>query len=133
MKKEDLHRLACSGRKNAYAPYSGHQIGAAVVLSDGTVTSGGNIENASFGGTVCAERVAIWKGVHEHPGTKIKEVVVVSDEAEPWPPCGLCRQVIAEFADKDTLISVGDLNGIRKSYRFADLFPEAFTPEHMKK
>ncbi len=130
--KESLHQKACEARKGAYAPYSGYQIGAALRLSNDAVVSGGNMENASYGGTVCAERVAIWKGLHENPGTKIREIVVVSDAATPWPPCGMCRQVIAEFADAQTVVHVGDLTGIRMTYPFAELLPHAFSPEFLK-
>lgn len=129
----DLHLQACEARINAYAPYSGYQIGAAVVLANGEVHTGGNIENASFGGTVCAERVAIWKAVSHNPGVKIKDVLVVSDASQPWPPCGLCRQVIAEFADQDTRVHVGDLKEIRRTYKFDEIFPEAFTPGYLRK
>lgn len=133
MKTTDLHKLACEGQKCAYAPYSGFQIGAAVRLSNQSVASGGNIENASYGGTVCAERVAIWKALHENPGAVIEEIVVVSDAAEAWPPCGLCRQVIAEFASPQTVVHVGNLQGLQKSFSFQELLPYAFTPAFLKK
>lgn len=133
MKKDELHKLAVEARLRAHAPYSGHKIGAALVLSSGVVATGGNIENASYGATVCAERVAIWKALSENPGAKIAEIAVVSDAAEPWPPCGLCRQVIAEFATPDTLVHVGDLKSSRTTYKFSEIFPAAFTPAHLAK
>lgn len=133
MKQDELHKLAVDARLRAHAPYSGYQIGAALKLSNGVVTSGGNIENASYGATVCAERVAIWKAMSENPGARLNEIVVVSDAASPWPPCGLCRQVIAEFADANALIHVGDLQKIHKTYKFSEIFPEAFTPAHLRK
>ncbi len=72
-------------------------IGAAVLMGDGRIFSGCNVENASFGGTVCAERAAIFKAISEGAPKNIKEVLVISDAEKPWPPC-VCRQVIAEFA-----------------------------------
>lgn len=131
--KNALHELAVEARERAHAPYSQHQIGAALVTTDGGITSGCNIENASYGGTVCAERVAIWKAVSELGNLKIKEICVVSDAYKPWPPCGMCRQVIAEFAGPDTLVHVGNLKEIKQTYKFKDLLPEAFTPGFLKK
>ena len=96
--------------------------------------AGCNIENASYGGTVCAERVAIWKAFSENkPTEKIVEVVVASDETSPWPPCGFCRQVLAEFCTPETTIRLINLNSIEVVYSFKDLFPEAFQPAHLKK
>lgn len=101
---DQLIEAATRARLHAHAPYSGAFIGSAVKMADGTIFSGCNIENASYGGTVCAERVAIWKAVSEQSSQKIEEIVVVSDFDSAWPPCGFCRQVIAEFAHQKTLI-----------------------------
>lgn len=131
--KNELYKKALDARLKAHAPYSGHQIGAALVLENGQVFTGGNIENASYGATVCAERVAIWKAMSEFPGQKIKEIVVVSDAPKAWPPCGLCRQVMAEFAKADTQVHAGNLQTLQKSMTFSELFPDAFTPEHLDK
>lgn len=125
----DLKQRALEAMKFSYSPYSQKKIGAAVKLSNGQVFSGCNIENASYGGTVCAERVAIWKAFSENPSTvKISEVTVASEAAEPWPPCGFCRQVIAEFASADTLITLVNTNGVEQKMKFSDLFPSAFGP-----
>ena len=132
MTKKELHLLAVEARKNAHAPYSKYLIGAALKLSNGVVTRGCNIENASYGGTVCAERVAIWKALSENPNGKIEEIVVVSDAEQPWPPCGLCRQVMAEFSTPETLVHAGDLKEIKSTVKFKDLFPSAFTPDYLK-
>ena len=132
MTKKELHLLAIEAQKNAHAPYSGYLIGAALRLSNGAIASGCNIENASYGGTVCAERVAIWKALSENPGTTIAEIVVVSDAEKPWPPCGMCRQVIAEFSTKETLVHAGNLKELKSTTKFTDLFPSAFTPDHLK-
>ncbi|MGZ3791790.1 MAG: cytidine deaminase [Bdellovibrio sp.] len=127
-----LFQAACVAQKRAHAPYSGAFIGAAVLMNDGSVHSGCNVENASYGGTVCAERVAIFKAVSEGSVKQIKEILVVSDAESPWPPCGFCRQVIAEFANEKTLIHAANLQGKIKSFKFPEIFPEAFTPSYLE-
>lgn len=129
----ELLKKAFIGQSMAHAPYSKRFIGAAVLMEDGNIYSGCNIENASYGGTVCAERVAIWKAVSEGSFGKIKEILVVSSEKDPWPPCGMCRQVIAEFATKKTIIHTANPDGKMKSFTFDDIFPEAFVPDHLAK
>jgi cytidine deaminase len=126
--KEKLHQAAIAASAFSHSPYSKYKIGSAVLLSNGKVYSGTNIENASYGGTVCAERVAIWKAVSENQNAKITEICVVSDSAKPWPPCGFCRQVMAEFSNPDTIIHVANLEKIHKSYKLKELLPEAFVP-----
>ena len=126
-----LFSAACEAQKRAHAPYSGALIGAAVLMTDGKIFSGCNVENASYGGTVCAERVAIFKAISEGATKKISEVLVVSDAESPWPPCGFCRQVMAEFADEKTVVHITNLQGKIKSFQFTQLFPEAFTPSHL--
>lgn len=128
-----LFRAAHQAQENAHAPYSHRYIGAAVLMSDGNIYAGCNIENASYGGTVCAERVAIFKAISEGGKMPLKEVLVLSNEKEPWPPCGFCRQVIAEFAKPNTLIHTTNPHGKFKTYKFSELFPEAFSPNHLKK
>ncbi|MGZ3768937.1 MAG: cytidine deaminase [Bdellovibrio sp.] len=127
-----LFQAACVAQKRAHAPYSGAFIGAAVLMNDGSIHSGCNVENASYGGTVCAERVAIFKAVSEGSVKQIKEILVVSDAESPWPPCGFCRQVIAEFANEKTLIHAANLQGKIKSFKFPEIFPEAFTPSYLE-
>ncbi|HEX7675749.1 MAG TPA: cytidine deaminase [Bdellovibrio sp.] len=129
--QKKLFDAACVAQKRAHAPYSHALIGAAVLMADGQIFSGCNVENASFGGTVCAERVAIFKAVSEGAKKDIKEVLVVSDAEKPWPPCGFCRQVIAEFGSENTLIHTANLQGKMKTFKFADIFPEAFGPSHL--
>ncbi|WP_413568185.1 cytidine deaminase [Bdellovibrio sp. HCB117] len=129
--QKKLFEAACDAQKRAHAPYSSAFIGAAVLMADGSIYSGCNVENASFGGTVCAERVAIFKAVSEGAPKQVKEVLVVSDAEKPWPPCGFCRQVIAEFATEQTLIHTANLQGKMKTFAFPEIFPEAFTPKHL--
>lgn len=127
----DLFKAACDARERSYSPYSGHKVGAAIRMEDGTIYSGCNIENSSYGGTVCAERVAIQKAVSEG-NTRIQEVMVVTASTPPWPPCGICRQVIAEFSSAAKL-HTANLSGEHQSFEFAELFPQAFTPSHLLK
>ena len=132
--KNQLNEAALKALQNAYSPYSQKKIGASLVLTNGKIFSGCNIENASYGGTVCAERVAIWKAVSECSSQeKVKEIVVASLEDQPWPPCGFCRQVMAEFATEETLVRLINPTGAEVSYQFKDLFPEAFKPTHLIK
>lgn len=132
--KTQLNEAALEALKNAHSPYSQKKIGASVLFSNGKYFSGCNIENASYGGTVCAERVAIWKGISECTSkVKITEVVVASLEDSPWPPCGFCRQVMAEFCTEETNVRLINAKGNEVSYKFKDLFPEAFKPNHLIK
>lgn len=131
--KNTLTEMARKALQGAYSPYSNKKIGASLVLSNGKQFSGCNIENASYGGTVCAERVAIWKAFSECSSSeKIVEIVVACQEEKPWPPCGFCRQVMAEFATDDTVIRLVNLKDTEVVYKFKDLFPEAFKPSHLK-
>jgi cytidine deaminase len=126
-----LQESAFSALEFSHSPYSNRRIGAALKLSNGNIYSGTNIENASYGGTVCAERVAIFKAYSENKlPVKISEIFVASEGNKPWPPCGFCRQVIAEFASEDTLITIGNPQGKTKSFMFKDLLPEAFSPKN---
>ncbi len=130
----DLKAMALGGMNFSHSPYSLKRIGASVLLTNGKAYSGCNIENASYGGTVCAERVAIWKAYSENQATeKIVEVVVASNEESPWPPCGFCRQIMAEFCTPETRVRLVNPRNCEVTYLFRDLFPEAFKPEHLKK
>lgn len=130
----DLLKMAREAMAFSHSPYSQKKIGASLRLSNGKTYSGCNIENASYGGTVCAERVAIWKAFSENlVDQKIMEMVVASNEDSPWPPCGFCRQVLAEFCTPMTKIKLINLKSVEVNYIFKDLFPEAFKPEHLKK
>lgn len=130
--QKQLHQKAILARKNAHAPYSGYKVGASILFDDGTVTQGCNIENASYGGTVCAERVAIWSGLTSGK-KKIRAVCVVTDSLQPWPPCGFCRQVIAEFQTPQTEVLLANTKKICAIKRFAEIFPDSFSPAHLKK
>ncbi len=119
--------------KNAYSPYSGKKVGAVIRLSNGKEFTGCNVENSSFGGTVCAERVAVWKAVSEEgPGIQIVEIAVATDASPPWSPCGLCRQVINEFATKTCPIHLVNLTGEVVSFTHQELLPHGFDRDALK-
>ena len=123
---EKLWTKACEARSKAYAPYSKFQVGSAVETEDGKIFLGANVENASYGGTVCAERIAIFKAVTEGH-KKFKKIAVVSElKGKAVPPCGLCLQVIAEFFTPDAEIILGTPEGIQKVYKVSDLLPVQF-------
>ncbi len=116
-------------RNNAYAPYSHFLVGAALVTKDGKIFTGCNIENASFGLTVCAERVAIFKAVSEGE-RDFDFLVVVTDTNPPASPCGACRQVIREFG-KDMEVVVANLKGDMIKKSLSELLPDSFGPEDL--
>src|SRR5690348_9517727 len=90
----ELYEKAIQAQKHSYSPYSGCKVGAALRTRGGEIFSGCNVENSSYGATVCAERVAVQKAVSECGKIEIMEIMVVTDASPPWPPCGLCRQVM---------------------------------------
>ncbi len=124
----DLRKTAIDASKKAYSPYSKAQVGSAVLTNEGKVYSGCNIENASYGGTVCAERVAIFKAISEKK-IKIEKVYVYTKEG--WPPCGMCRQVMSEFASPNLEVIIGNEAGGETVMKFKDLMPLSFTPEYL--
>ena len=126
---QNLHEEAKKASLNSHSPYSKAKVGSAIVTEDGTVYTGCNIENSSFGGTVCAERVAIWKAVSEGH-RKLKKVQVYTKDG--WPPCGLCLQVMTEFSDGDLEITFGDQHGKQTTKKLKEMLTHAFTPEHLK-
>lgn len=126
MKKEyeKLIQEAEKARKKAYTPYSKFKVGAAILCDDGKIFSGCNIENASFGLTLCAERVAIFKAISEG-STKFKAIAVIGNTNKPCSPCGACRQVISEFGEDIPLIMT-NLKGEVRIKKIKELLPEAF-------
>lgn len=117
-------------RERAYAPFSNFRVGAAVVAEDGTVYAGCNVESASYGLTVCAERVAIWKAVSEG-ATGFSQIAVVADTEELTPPCGVCRQIIWEFCG-DIPVILANINGKSETIRMSELLPRAFDTKFLK-
>lgn len=133
---EKLIDEAKKAQKKSHSPYSGYKIGASVLTASGDIFSGANVENSSYGATVCAERVAIWSAVTDIDTIQknyfIDVICVVSASPEAWPPCGMCRQVISEFAHKDTVVITQGTKGPAKSYKFSELFPESFSADFLK-
>lgn len=125
-----LFESAAFVRRHAHAPYSRFKVGAAVQTKSGFVFSGCNVENASYGGTVCAERVAIWKAVSEGEKT-FDAIVVVAQSKKLVPPCAFCLQVMAEFCKPDFKIHLATPRGIKKTYRLRQLLPFPFGPSFL--
>jgi len=130
MYEKELIERARKARENAYAPYSKFKVGAAILTEDGEVYTGVNVENASFGLTVCAERVALFKAVSDGKRS-FKAIAVVADTEEPVPPCGACRQVLSEFGDMKVIMA--NLKGDVKIARLRDLLPDSFKFEEGKR
>lgn len=130
MNKEKLYRMAVDAAKNAYSPYSGFSVGAALLCSDGTVFTGCNIENASYSVTVCAERVALFSAVAA--GKREFCAIAVAggsdgDYSKPCPPCGVCRQALSEFCGGDMAVILSD-----GAHRLEELLPYSFGAADME-
>jgi cytidine deaminase len=119
-----LVELARQARERAHAPFSRFKVGAALEAADGTVVTGCNVENATFGLTVCAERVAVFKGISEGHGD-FRRIAIVADTEEPTPPCGACRQILWEFGGNMEIV-LANLHEETGRYRLADLLPLPF-------
>lgn len=128
---EMLLQIAMEASKNAYVPYSHFHVGAAVECSDGTVFTGCNVENASYGSTNCGERTAMFKAVSEGHKDFVRIAIYSPDGEDYAMPCGICRQVMAEF-NYDMEIIISKANGEFKVMTLRQLLPEAFTPESLK-
>jgi len=126
LNKERLIRAAKEARANAYAPYSGFKVGAAVLTKSGRVFSGANVENAAYPVSRCAEQIAV--GAMVTAGEReIAAVVVYTGASPPAAPCGACRQVIAEFAGPETPIICTNDRGEEVRYTLGELLPAAFS------
>ncbi len=128
MTDTELTALALQAAENAYAPYSHFRVGAALVTKDGKVYTGANIENASYGATVCAERTALWKAVFD--GYREFDTLAVAARKDDGtiteaPPCGICRQALAEFSDGSLTVLYGAPDNPKRTTLRA-LLPEAF-------
>lgn len=124
MNDDPLLAAAYDVRSRAHAPYSGFQVGAALEDDGGRIFTGCNIENASFGLTLCAERVAVFKAISEGAG-RLTRIAVVADSPTLTPPCGACRQILWEFCGDAELI-LANLSGARESIRLRELLPRPF-------
>ncbi len=119
---------------NSYSPYSKFKVGAAIVSArTGRIYSGTNVENSSYGGTICAERSAVLSAISAEAVVGIDLLVIVSDDDPPAPPCAICRQFLSEFSRPDTKVVLQSKNGIRVEYKFSDLLPYPFIMPAMRK
>ncbi len=130
MTEKELLEIAKKVRENAYAPYSNFKVGAAILTEEGKIFTGVNVENASYGLSICAERVALFKAISEGY-RRFKAIAVVADTNEPVPPCGACRQVLAEFGSLKVIM--GNLKGDMKVKDLSELLPESFTPQNLRR
>jgi cytidine deaminase len=127
---ESLIEAAKKARLQSVAPFSNFLVGAAIRTENGKVYTGCNVESASYGLTVCAERVAIWKALSEGE-RKFSELAVVADTESLTPPCGTCRQIIWEFA-RGAKIVFANLEGTTETFEIKDLLPRAFDARFLK-
>jgi cytidine deaminase len=128
-----LRAAALAVRKNAFAPFSKFKVGAAIEDADGRIFTGCNVENATLGLTICAERVAVFKAISDgvKPGSFVR-IVVAADTDVLTPPCGSCRQILWEFCGdvEVTLVNLGDKT---ESYRIKELFPKPYDASFFQK
>ena len=120
----ELFERAWAARKNAYAPYSGFNVGAAIATEAGEIFAGCNVENSAFGLTICAERVAVATAI-QAGFRNFAAVAIVAETDQPTPPCGGCRQVLAEFSPGLVVRSAG-LGGVQQEWSLAQLLPSPF-------
>ncbi len=126
MTDQQLIEYAKKALEKAYTPYSKFRVGAALLTKSGNVYTGCNVEIASYGATNCAERTAIFKAVSEEGKIDIDKIAIASDDEDYIYPCGICRQVMAEFADDNMQVISSKKTGEYKTIRFGDILPNAF-------
>lgn len=125
-----LIEQATQARERAYAPYSKFKVGAAALFETGFISAGCNVENSSYGLALCAERNAIGHAVAQGH-SRLLALAIVTDSAEPCPPCGMCRQVMAEFARPDVPVVSRTLDGKERRSSVGALLPEAFSKDFL--
>ncbi len=127
---EDLIKVAALARQRAHAPYSKYRVGAAIRTKRNKTHAGANVENASYGLTVCAERTAVFAAVNAGD-TSFDAIAIVIDDDRLPSPCGACRQVLAEFSPTMRVI-LATTGGLRKTTTLSDLLPDPFLPENLR-
>lgn len=130
MSDEQLYEKACAMLQNAYCPYSNYRVGAALLCDDGSVFTGVNIENASYGATICAERSAIAAAVSQGKRRFVK-IAIAGSSSVAWP-CGVCLQVLSEFAAPDFLVIAGQNGRPPLKMPLKELLPCAFGPQSLE-
>jgi len=125
-----MRQAAIEAAQHAYAPYSRFAVGAAVLSADGRIHAGANVENASFGLSVCAERNAIFRAVADG-ARRIDALLVYTPTGSATPPCGACRQVLSEFGRDALVVCCSDDDGSDRRYHLAELLPDAFGPDNL--
>lgn len=131
MEYQELIAKAIEAKEFAYAPYSNFRVGAALLTKSGKIYTGCNIENASYGVTNCAERTAIFKAVADGE-VEFEAIVITGDNGDYLMPCGVCRQVLAEFAEDSFKIILANNIEDYKELTLGKLFPEAFRAENLR-
>lgn len=127
---EAAWKAACKMLSHSYSPYSRFAVGACLIDQEGHLHTGCNVENATYGATICAERTSFLKAVSQ--GIRgFHGIVIVTDTEKPTPPCALCLQVMAEFCPPDFEIRIGNLKGLNSSYRFQELLTHPFGPSYL--
>lgn len=128
---ETLWKEAIAVQQRAYAPYSGYSVGAALSLvGDERIYSGCNVENASYGATICAERNAVFQAVSGTDGTPVIDHIVLVTR-DPAPPCGMCLQVLAEFSTPETRISLSTPSDLQEDVPLFSFLPHPFSPNSL--
>src|SRR5947209_10200577 len=130
MDPENLVKLAIEAREKAFAPYSNFKVGAALAGPGGKVFAGCNIENASYGLSVCAERVALWKALSDG-ARDFRRIAIVMEGGPLTSPCGACRQLLWEYCG-DIAIHLHSLGGLDEQHQLADLFPHPFDKRSLR-
>lgn len=133
IKDDVISRLVNAAKasfENAYAPYSNFHVGAAALTASGKIVKGCNVENASYGLTVCAERNCLAQGVISGEQA-FSAIVIYTNQEKLTPPCGACRQVIVEFLAPDALVMAVNHNNDKKQWTVNELLPDAFTPKNL--
>ncbi|WP_442603718.1 cytidine deaminase [Paenibacillus sp. KN14-4R] len=133
MDSKQLMELATEARLKAYTPYSGFQVGAALLAKDGVVHIGCNVENAAYSPTNCAERTALHRAIADgyKPGS-FEAIAVIGDTVGPISPCGVCRQVLIELCSPDMPVYMSNLKGDWTTMTVSELLPGAFGPKDLK-
>ncbi|HEV3118981.1 MAG TPA: cytidine deaminase [Gemmataceae bacterium] len=122
--RQQLLEAACAVRENAHAAFSNFKVGAALETADGHIITGCNVENATYGLSICAERVALFKAISE--GFRaFARIAIVTDTPQPTPPCGACRQILWEFGG-DLEVILGNLEGEKARHHLCELLPYPF-------